>query len=196
MKKKLHWEIWQNPIVKMMEDMGADDDLDDEFSEQENSNGGNLKMFSTPFGIFPIKDTIENGNPFNFWVAHTNFNITKDTVNKICHVPGIESLSVFSPYRFRIGVAKLFDVSQVKHNLQKALNIIVSKPIEEAQIAIDNISNHKHWAVLVLPNKHINCCFSDKEDDNSYKLTLSSYRKASDGVGGAELYTSDEYSNI
>ena len=45
---------------------------------------------------------------FKFWVGHANFKLTKDFYTVIGQHPGIETLDILTPYRFRIAVGKMF----------------------------------------------------------------------------------------
>ena len=45
---------------------------------------------------------------FKFWVGHANFKLTEDFYTVIGQHPGIETLDILTPYRFRIAVGKMF----------------------------------------------------------------------------------------
>jgi hypothetical protein len=58
---------------------------------------------------------------FDCWLGHTNFDLThgmKDTLNK---VPGIEVLKIFSRYRFFVGIGEMFDFTEVRNDIEKAI---------------------------------------------------------------------------
>ena len=57
----------------------------------------------------------------NFWLAHTNFNITQSISEQIEKVDGVETLDIFTRYRFRIAIGKAFNSSIVMQNIQNQL---------------------------------------------------------------------------
>jgi hypothetical protein len=58
---------------------------------------------------------------FNFWILHTNFNITFVDWKNIAEFEGIETLDGISKYRVRIGIGKLFDHNKVRKSLNNLL---------------------------------------------------------------------------
>lgn len=103
------------------------DDNDDELinhtknildKEHDNSNK-KIKMIATPMGLIPIDDHTSASKIFNFWLGHTNFDITPYIAAIIEQTDGVETLDVFTRYRFRIGVGKAFDDSVVMRDINK-----------------------------------------------------------------------------
>jgi len=76
-----------------------------------------FKAVATPMGIIPINESTTSGKVFNFWVGHTNFNISKPIAEVIENAEGVETLDIFTRYRFRISVGKAFDDSTVMRNI-------------------------------------------------------------------------------
>ena len=70
-------------------------------------------------GIIPITENTASNKIFNFWLGHTNFDITKDIALLIEETTGVETLDIFTRYRFRISVGKAFDDSSVMRNINK-----------------------------------------------------------------------------
>jgi hypothetical protein len=70
-------------------------------------------------GIIPMNENTMSGKIFNFWMGHTNFNITKKIADIIEQTDGVETLDIFTRYRFRIGVGKAFDDSSVMRTINK-----------------------------------------------------------------------------
>ena len=75
------------------------------------------KFMITPMGVMPITENTDSGKIFNFWIGHTNFNITKNIASVIESCEGVESLDVFTRYRFRISIGKAFVDSDVMYNI-------------------------------------------------------------------------------
>ena len=81
----------------------------------------NIQTIFTPFGILPLTEQSLASSYFKFWVGHTNFRITKDFVEIISNVDGVESFDIFSPYRFRVAIGTLFKdrivMSEIRENM-------------------------------------------------------------------------------
>jgi hypothetical protein len=86
---------------------------------QEKSIKHGIKVMATPMGIIPVNDNTLSGKIFNFWMGHTNFDITKKVAETIEKTEGVESLDIYTRYRFRISVGKAFDDSFVMRNINK-----------------------------------------------------------------------------
>lgn len=154
-KRGIGWELWVDPFgenIHKVEWPGAhgtfetdeiiddDDDDDEEWNEDEYKNldgnkktktlhkkSGPIPVLSTPFGLFPLTEYSRPSSIFDFWVGHSNFRITHQIQKTIEETDGVEVLDVFTPYRWRIGVGKVFNSRIVKENIMKNLN---AQPIE------------------------------------------------------------------
>jgi hypothetical protein len=131
------WEKWRDPFGEVDEDISPNDGLgeflDDNHEEDEedsdqliNDNSfktvaKQVKVIATPMGIVPINENTASGKIFNFWTGHTNFDITKGVFNILETVDGVETLDVFTRYRFRIGIGKAFTDSYVMNNIQNSI---------------------------------------------------------------------------
>lgn len=78
-----------------------------------------IKVITTPMGIIPVNDHTSSSKIFNFWMGHTNFDITKKVAETIEITEGVESLDIYTRYRFRISVGKAFEDSIVMRNINK-----------------------------------------------------------------------------
>ena len=58
---------------------------------------------------------------FDCWIAHTNFDITKDIEQKLDEIDGIEVLKIYSRYRFFIGIGTMFNFTDVRKNIEKII---------------------------------------------------------------------------
>lgn len=85
-----------------------------------------IKVIATPMGIIPFNDNTASNKIFNFWVGHTNFDITGNVASIIEETDGVETLDIFTRYRFRISVGKAFDDSvvmrDINHKVYSELN--------------------------------------------------------------------------
>lgn len=78
-----------------------------------------IRVMSTPMGIIPLTEHTSSGKIFNFWVGHSNFNITPYIAAIIEQTEGVETLDIYTRYRFRIGVGKAFEDSIVMREINK-----------------------------------------------------------------------------
>lgn len=81
-----------------------------------------MKILATPFGIMPLTEWTVPSKIFNFWVAHTNFRMTQEIQDIIDTTDGVETLDIFTPYRWRIGIGKAFQSRIVKERIMQNLN--------------------------------------------------------------------------
>ena len=140
-ERKIIWQKWVNPLTGAGADEdisfdGLDDDQDgyrDSYDKHEDFLSqirrpkmyrDNLKMghiVAGPLGYLPID---EHGDPavvYDFWMMHTNFDITPQVQHTASRVPGVESWNLHSRYRARVGFGKAFNRSDVMAAIQKAL---------------------------------------------------------------------------
>lgn len=141
-KNIIIWEKWYDPFGFDDEDQDTLQDEDKEYSndyydeEQEeehqeediketnkkyNTEKKNIKVIATPMGVIPINEHTASGKIFNFWVGHTNFNISTITANIIESSEGVETLDIFTRYRFRISVGKAFSDSKILREISSRI---------------------------------------------------------------------------
>jgi hypothetical protein len=85
-------------------------------------HGKHVKLLMTPMGFVPMTEWNNPGKIFNFWIAHTNFRITEEIQDIIDKTDGVESLDVFSPYRWRIAIGHAFNSIDVKELVRTNLS--------------------------------------------------------------------------
>lgn len=121
------WQKWVDPFGKNPDDVEwpgyKDHDVSDNFDEEEDEEpslektmdqiqhikSNPIQVIATPMGIIPYNEHTACSKIFNFWVGHTNFNITAKVAKIIEDSDGVEILDVFTRYRFRIAIGKLFE---------------------------------------------------------------------------------------
>jgi hypothetical protein len=124
------WQKWSDPFGRDEEDKDYDPYLGDYDSEIDSDQiteqapdlpvsivRSGIRVIATPMGIIPMNDNTISSKIFNFWVGHTNFNLTKMVVDVIEQTDGVETLDIFTRYRFRIAVGKVFDDSSVMRDI-------------------------------------------------------------------------------
>lgn len=197
---KIIWHKWHDPLVHLLDkDSGKKHVIEeneneaelqanaDEFlNENDTSNSiptsknGVGPAVIGPMGIIPIHEDNIPSKLFNFWMGHTNFGITVDIGNIICETEGVESLDVFTRYRFRLGIGKAFNQDQVKENIYKnCINVLVPAIIEpEVKNKITNLikiqqglsKKYKYWAVVILNNQSIETVTGDSIEQVNFKV--------------------------
>ena len=126
----VYWEKWidaytpEETEVVLLDEESLEEDQGISFEEElgvEFKKFKNIQTIFTPFGVLPLTEQSLASSYFKFWVGHTNFKITPQFHRIMSNVEGVESIDVFTPYRFRIGIAKLFKdrtvMSQVRKNM-------------------------------------------------------------------------------
>lgn len=120
------WEKWQDPFLEKIntETNSEEEGLSYEEMYENNNNYGeqhssNIKfpMIVTPMGILPYNENTACGKLFNFWVGHTNFDIDRNIQSIIEKCAGVETLDIFTRYRFRISIGKAFKDSIIMRYL-------------------------------------------------------------------------------
>ena len=177
--RKIVWKKWVNPI-KYINQQGE---------ESENSN---ILLQHTPFGVMPVKLNAELYQNKNIFIGHTNFDIDEDIKYIIEETPGVESLEVFSPYRFKIVVGTAFHNKRVLRDIKTRLcndNIGYDFSIEDSndiyKHTLELRKNSKPWFIYILPNGKYESFTFNNEDDLENKI--KEYSDIRDIIGGVIL---------
>lgn len=119
------WQKWLDPFghddLSSLENTISHDDNDQEDYIDNNSSikNGALKAILTPMGLIPYTENTASSKIFNFWVGHTNFNLSKKVIDVIENSDGVETLDIFTRYRFRIAIGKVFEDAKVMTNINE-----------------------------------------------------------------------------
>ena len=90
-------------------------DDEDEFLIKKRS----IKVIASPMGLIPYNEHTASGKIFNFWLGHTNFDITINVSKIIENTDGVEALDIFTRYRFRVAIGKCFGASETMVRIQE-----------------------------------------------------------------------------
>lgn len=125
MKKTIAWEKYKNPFEEMkdaqLETSEEETDYNDGYDELEEGQNQVPNMFMPiPMSQMSMMDPFRE---FNLWTGHTNFVLNEAAVMQIQAVTGVETLNPISPYRMRLGIAKLFKPRDVFSAIHKQLSI-------------------------------------------------------------------------
>lgn len=123
------WQKWFDPFGEDdTEHRSSIDSEHSDYNDDEEETGGHsevnylynkkpLRAIATPMGLIPYTENTASSKIFNFWVGHSNFDLTSEIVNIIESTEGTETLDVFSRYRFRIAIGKAFDDAKVMKSI-------------------------------------------------------------------------------
>jgi len=114
------WQKWFDPFgsddhqqIEKIDDEIEDESEDKEFYSDESISKIPMRAIATPMGVIPYTENTASGKIFNFWIGHTNFNVSEAIATIIENTDGVEILDIFTRYRFRIAIGKSFDSSKV-----------------------------------------------------------------------------------
>jgi len=118
------WEKWVDPFGENMDEAqwnnyDNEDEDTDGYPEMQSMKGSGkpIRVIASTMGLIPYNEYTSSAKIFNFWVGHTNFNLSTDIVNEFEKCEGIEILDVFTRYRFRIAIGKCFTDNEVMRNI-------------------------------------------------------------------------------
>lgn len=124
------WEKWIDPFGEDHEatqwiNYNKLPEYEDEDHETDTFNDSALvkfpekpiKVIASPLGLIPYNEYTASSKIFNFWIGHTNFNISNIISTTIEDTEGVEILDIFTRYRFRIAIGKCFEDSEVMNTI-------------------------------------------------------------------------------
>jgi transcriptional regulator NrdR family protein len=196
--RKLAWESW-NSKFETVEDI-LEDDGDEEIDSKEiNELLVNEMLFTppriihTPVGEYAEDCLLRPMDRWDCWICHSNFDITAEIAEKIEKIEGIEALKIMGRYSFFIGIAKMFDFTEVRNNIEKTLcayteeEILSNEEIEKTvNLVKEQLKFSDYWSILVSPSGDLDYISSDKMD-KKYLDGLSELILLSNKIGGIVL---------
>ena len=224
-ERKFAWEIWRDPLNSNLKDVewpghepkndkvefydfadentAAVKNVDEEFMKnlgKKIHSISPIKVVNTKMGLLTVTENALAANHFEFWILHTNFDITEEVAETICKSRGVDAFIPLTRYRCRIGfpTSKLFVVSELKLEIQK--NIIALDEAEESSVNIEALFDEettgkieskitelkgrsKYWALYVLPNGNMEALESDLPN-NVFSTKLKILEESQKLVGG------------
>ena len=124
------WEVWIDAYnneeieVSRQQYKQSIEDLSEEFEDEiieEQFYTHPYKTIMTPFGIIPLTEQSLASNHFKLWVGHTNFKLLESSIDVIENCTGVETVDILTPYRFRLGIGKMFKDRDVMNGVKEAL---------------------------------------------------------------------------
>ena len=201
MQKMIRWDRWRDPIN---DEDGALHTLVSDESEPmpedvERAFDNHIAkypkpFYATPYGFVPANEFNQIGKHFDLWTGETNFRLTYRRCKAIENTAGVETFNVYSPYRFRIAIGRMFDSLDVKLAIITKLckPKLELDPLSTSEVAgLKTLlkTKHKHWAIYVFPNQKKDFAFGDAEDvRQSYEF----YKTVKQSIGGEVISSFNE----
>jgi hypothetical protein len=116
-KPLIIWEKWKDPY-------GTDEENNNWENNEEDNDDIEIKksrVMVTPMGLIPMSENTDASKIFKFWLGHTNFTISYQIVSLIENIEGVETLDIYTRYRFRISVGKGFNDRDVMSDINSKL---------------------------------------------------------------------------
>ena len=203
MKRIIKWQSQHleiDSITGKLQDPEAEEEYYDEedYDDECEHNVPIQNVMSTPFGFWKIDDTMNPYKQFKMWMAHTNFTITEEIVNIVKEIPGVEVLQVMTRYRFIVGVGELFEIRDVRTNIEGALNCNqdendlindagILEEVHELKKALSQDCNQ--WAIYIFPNGQIDFTTSEEA---AFGQRLNIFKQAVDHSSGVLIESDNE----
>lgn len=196
MKKIIKWIKWVDPFESECEsnqitnEEQNDREYMDSYEKAEKENK-RIKysgpVLIGPMGIIPINENNSPSKVYNFWMMHSNFNISKKVVDALKECPGVETLDIFTRYRARIGIGKVFNDSKIRKRINKMLCTESEKEPEKPKLSekLDTIDilkkqmsqKYKFWAIAIQTNNELKLFGGDTQEFVQTKISENEYVK-------------------
>lgn len=144
-KPLIIWEKWNDPFGRDIDEakwtdynstIGDSDFADHDYHEEDIDQpkirtSSPIRVIASPMGLIPYNEYTASSKIFNFWLGHSNFNISEQIKNILENIAGIEILDIFTRYRFRIAIGKCFNDSEVMKNINDVIYNHISSIYDE-----------------------------------------------------------------
>lgn len=200
-KKKILWESWNAKVALEEQQERPLEDVSYEITEEPISPEYFIpvqsRLIYTPMGAYPEESILKPSDRWDCWTAHTNFPIT-GSISEILNnqIDGVEVLKIMGKYSFFIGVAKLFDIRDVRNQINEKICSYTENEIfstdgiqETVDLLKDQLKDNKFWSILVYPEGRIEYVVAN-EVNAEYLDALSSLIEKKNNFGGI-IFRSD-----
>lgn len=138
MNKKIIWNKYISPETKFYARFKTKKEL----------------FLNGPNGIVFPDDAADK--KFNIYEGDCNFIVTVKDFNKIAKVSGVEMAYPVTPYKVRVGIAKMFSDKEVLKNIDNAVNPfdgihdeIISKYLDQAKQSYKNYMLYEDFSGMI-----------------------------------------------
>lgn len=163
-KKQILWESWNARAEEIISNVANPEDDDINIEEMPQMIESFLEPMSqvihTPIGVYPIESTLKPSDKWDCWIAYTNFPITKKISNILNNeIDGVEALKILGKYTFFIGVARMFNIKDVREQIDSKIcsysesEILADENVNETVelLKFQLSESNKYWSILVYP---------------------------------------------
>lgn len=200
--KTIAWESWNAKLEGLQQEVMNEDQST--YLENENLQASEIipsemfiappRVVHTPLGVYPEDSLLKPSDRWDCWIGHTNFDITNNVAAKLdSEIHGVEALKILGRYSFFIGVGKLFDIAQVRKDIETLLCVYTEKEIlndSEMRVTVDlvkeQLESKKYWSLFVSADGEVEYIVSD-EMDKRYLDGLNNLLEMKSLVGGIIL---------
>jgi len=206
-KKKISWESWN---AKVVEYLSQDEEKEAAIQDVELSESESQFFFPvpqsnvlyTPMGAYAEESMLKPSDRWDCWTASTNFPITKKIVNILNEeIDGVEALKIMGKYSFFIGVAQMFDIRDVRKQIDEKIcsytenEIFENNEIQETVNLLKNqLKDNNFWSILVYPEGMVEYVVAN-EINAEYLDALSSLIEKKNNFGGIILRSDNGQQN-
>ena len=199
--KKIAWESWNAKVSESPQEAGIIEAQEEKilFDESVEMIPPDLliqspKMLYTPLGVYPENSCLKPSDRWDCWICHTNFPITNSITEILeSEIDGIEALKILGKYSFFIGVGKLFNISNIRRDIEETLCVytedeILGSPDMRATVDLvkEQLESKKYWSMFVSPEGKVDYVVSD-EIDRAYLDGLNKLLDLKNTTGGIVL---------
>ena len=152
------------------------------------------RVIHTPLGVYPEDSLLKPSDRWDCWIGHTNFDITNNIALKLdSDIDGIEALKILGRYSFFIGIGRLFDIAQVRKDIETLLCVYTEQEVlndSEMRTTVDlvkeQLESKTYWSLFVSAEGEVEYIVSDKMD-KSYLDGLNNLLEMKSLLGGIIL---------
>ena len=201
--KKIGWESWNAKIEEILrEEKPQPEEENEEFGMMDTDPEGLLKEYFvpvkqkvvyTPYGPYPAESSLKPSDRWDCWMCYTNFDLTNEIIEVLEDVNGIEALKPLGRYTFFVGIAKMFNTSEVRKEIEDTIcNYTVSEVLDDAEIMLavdlvkEQLDTNRYWSIFVSPQGEIDYIVSD-DMNKQYLDELSELEALKQKIGGVIL---------
>ena len=200
--KTIAWESWNAKLEGLYQENINEDQPT--YLENENLQASEIipsemfiappRVVNTPLGVYPEESLLKPSDRWDCWIGHTNFDITNNVAAKLdSEIDGVEALKILGRYSFFIGVAKLFNIAQVRKDIETLLCVYTEQEVlndSEMRVTVDlvkeQLESKKYWSLFVSAEGEFEYIVSD-EMDKRYLDGLNNLLEMKSLVGGIIL---------
>jgi hypothetical protein len=197
-RKKISWESWNAKVLVDAPEEPVKEEAPTYEPVEEQVDYlvpfQTARVIYTPLGAFPEESILKPSDRWDCWIAHTNFPVTSKILNILNEeIDGIEVLKIMGKYSFFVGIARLFDIRDVRKQIDDKIcsytenEIFSNDEIEETvNLLKDQLKDNNFWSILVYPEGMVEYVVAN-EINIEYLDALSSLIEKKNNFGGIIL---------